>query len=89
VDRLRAHAIERLMCDFALSFADLRQRFELRAEPLIEEALAVAAEDADGLVRLDGDCLVVTPTGRPFVRAVAARFDTYLRQSAARYSIAV
>ena len=88
-DRMRAYVIERLMCDFALSFAALRQRFGVPAEQVIREAGAAAAEDADGLVRLAGDSLVITSVGRPFVRAVAARFDGYLRQNAARYSIAV
>ena len=88
-DRLRAHAIERLMCDFALSFDELRQQFGGRAEPLIEEAGAVGAADSDGLVRLSEAGLALTATGRPFVRTIAARFDAYLRQGAARYSVAV
>jgi oxygen-independent coproporphyrinogen-3 oxidase len=47
----------------------------------------------DGLIDWQGDRLDVTPLGRPFVRGVAAAFDTYLRagsQSApARHSAAV
>jgi oxygen-independent coproporphyrinogen-3 oxidase len=43
----------------------------------------------DGLVTWDGYRLAVTRTGRPFVRTVAAAFDTWLRQDAPRHSAAV
>jgi oxygen-independent coproporphyrinogen III oxidase len=88
-DEVRAYVIERLMCDFAVSAADLRQRFGAGADPVVEEMQAIAAEDADGLVEFAGQSFVVTPLGHPFVRSIAARFDAYLQLGAARHSIAV
>jgi oxygen-independent coproporphyrinogen-3 oxidase len=43
----------------------------------------------DGLIDWQGDRLDVTLLGRPFVRGVAAAFDTYLRPGGARHSAAV
>lgn len=88
-DRLRGYAIERLMCDFALDFADLRSRFHALAESVIEEAIDIALNDTDGLVSLQPGRLVVEEKGRPFVRTVAANFDVYLVRDNARYSKAV
>ena len=88
-DKLRGHAIERLMCDFRLSFAELRQHFGAAAEPVICEAVTFAMEDIRGLVSLHPGTLVVTEAGRPFVRTVAAKFDAYLAQDSARYSKAI
>jgi len=88
-DHLRSYAIERLLCDFSIAGSDLRQRFGDLAEPLALEMAAVAAGDTDGLTEFDGDRLVVTPRGRPFIRAIAASFDAYLLKDGARYSIAV
>ncbi|MBO1073860.1 oxygen-independent coproporphyrinogen III oxidase [Roseomonas marmotae] len=88
-DRLRALLIERLMCDFALDLnavvsmdaaAEMILRDSLhRMEPLLQQ----------GLARLDGAMLRVTPRGRRFVRQVAACFDAYLAPAAQRHSAAV
>ena len=88
-DRVRGHAIERLMCQFALDFAELRQRFGAAAEPVIADAVAFADTDGDGLVRLLPGQMKVTDAGRPFVRTVAAALDAYLADDKARYSKAV
>jgi len=88
-DKLRGHAIERLMCDFRLSFAELRQRFGAAAEPVICEAVTFAMEDTKGLATLQPGTLVITDAGRPFVRTVASTFDAYLAQDSARYSKAI
>ncbi len=88
-DRVRAHWIERLMCDFAVSFADVEARFGAVAAPYITEARMIAASDADGLCRVEADRFVIPDDARPFTRIVAARFDAHLRTSAFRYSKAV
>ncbi|HTM76675.1 MAG TPA: radical SAM protein, partial [Devosia sp.] len=88
-DRLRGHVIERLMCDFIMDFTQLRHRFGAAAEPVIQQAIAFAAADSNGLVNLMPDALSVTEAGRPFVRNVAAVFDAYLAQDPARYSKAI
>jgi oxygen-independent coproporphyrinogen-3 oxidase len=43
----------------------------------------------DGLVEIDGSRVRVTPGGRPYVRNVAACFDTYHRDAPSRHSRAV
>jgi oxygen-independent coproporphyrinogen-3 oxidase len=88
-DRLRAHVIERLMCDFRFSFADLVERFGARAETVVAEARSIAAADGDGLCGIDADGFFVTEAGRPFCRSVASFFDAYLGAGRGRHSIAV
>lgn len=85
-DRMRAHVIERLMCDLRFSEADLDARFGPAARPLIEQARRLGDEDADGLIAPTPDGFRVTERGRPFVRSVCARFDAYLDTSAARHA---
>ena len=88
-DRLRGHVIERLLCDFEVSFDDLRDAFGPLAEGLVQELRDYASHDADELLVLVADGVLVTERGRPFVRAVASHFDAYLERGAARHSIAV
>jgi oxygen-independent coproporphyrinogen-3 oxidase len=89
-DEIRAYAIERLMCDFGFSYEDVRARFgSWVAAPLIQDAKLLAALDTDGVIVADEHGLAVTAIGRPFVRAVAAGFDTYLRLGKAKHSVAV
>jgi oxygen-independent coproporphyrinogen III oxidase len=87
-DRARAHAIEQLMCRFAVSKSDLAG-FGPSGLAVFELARGIAASDCDDLVALVGDKMVVTGRGRPFIRSIAARFDAYLGAGAARHSIAV
>ncbi|WP_299861183.1 oxygen-independent coproporphyrinogen III oxidase [uncultured Hoeflea sp.] len=88
-DRLRARIIELLMCDFAFSFAAVRQEFGGAAESLLDEAEYLAGCDTDGMVELNGGLFQVTAKGRPFVRSIASAFDSYFGQGAARHSLAV
>jgi len=88
-DVIRAHIIERLMCDLAFHGRDVVQRFGPDALPLIAEAEAVARSDVDGLIRTIDDGFAITERGRPFARAIAARFDAYLPGGRARHSAAV
>lgn len=88
-DRLRAHVIEKVMCDFGFAFAPLRAAFGPLAEAVIAEARAFGMADRDGLVRLDSDGFHVSEAGRPFARVAAAVFDTYLSNGKGRHSIAV
>lgn len=88
-DRLRRAAIERLMCDMRVDLAAL-----CRARGFAEDALAPDAEALgpmveDGLVEVSGSVVRLTETGRPFMRTIAAIFDTYLATGKARHSRAV
>lgn len=88
-DKATAWLIEQIMCGFGFSAAGLRRRFPGQASPLLAEAVRVAQNDPDHLVSWDGDDFRVTERGRPFVRAIAARFDAFLRRDEQRHSIAV
>lgn len=88
-DRLRRHIIQSLMCCLAVDLDDVRQAIQPDA-PLFEAEIArLRPYVDDGLLRIDGGRLQVTETGRPFVRLVAAAFDTYLSPDYARHSRAV
>ena len=84
-DRVRGDIIERLMCDFEL---------DLDAVPggpahFATELEALRPLAAEGLLRIEGNRIAVTTSGRPFVRIAAAAFDTYLATSQKRHSVAV
>jgi oxygen-independent coproporphyrinogen-3 oxidase len=88
-DHLRSHVIERLMCDFSLDLAELKQRFGKASHSVSMQAQHFAAGDRDGVVRLDADVFAVTEAGKPFVRHIAATFDAYLGSGRGRHSVAV
>lgn len=88
-DRMRGWVIERLMCDFAVSVDELRYRFKRIAAPVITEMVYAAQGDQDGVVWFDGHTFSITERGRPFVRSVAATFDSYLASGVGRRSVAV
>ena len=83
-DRLRAAIIERLMCDLVLDLDAYGGAQCFTAELAVLRSLA-----EQGLVRIDGTRIGVTASGRPFVRIVAAAFDSYLAAQSERYSVAV
>ena len=87
-DRLRAHVIERLMCDLAVDL-DAVGREMKTDEPFAEELAELTPLAREGLVQVDGRRISVTAEGRPFVRLAAAAFDGYLRANRSRHSVAV
>jgi oxygen-independent coproporphyrinogen-3 oxidase len=88
-DRMRGLVIERLMCDLAFPAAELERRFGVAAAPLLEEARALLDADQDRLIERDGNAFRISERGRPFVRAIAACFDSYLATSEVRHSTGV
>lgn len=82
-DRIRRHAIERVMCDLRLDLAPLPLCVRAQALPGLR-ALA-----RDGLVALEGDVVRVREPGRRFLRHVAACFDARLGTGSGRHSAAV
>jgi oxygen-independent coproporphyrinogen-3 oxidase len=88
-DRLRRDVIEQIMCRL---HADLRQIAEFHGgdfESLVQAKSILAPMQADGLITWHGSVVEVLPAGRPFVRSVAAAFDTYLRAGEVRHASAV
>ncbi|MBW9115415.1 oxygen-independent coproporphyrinogen III oxidase [Rhizobium cauense] len=88
-DRAAASAIEDLMCRYAFSVTDLRSRFGRAADAVCTDAMRAHLFNEDHLTTFDGNTFAVTPQGRPFVRAIAAKFDRYLNQGHAKHSVAV
>jgi len=83
-DRQRGRIIERLMCDFSVDLSAVAPDTDFSNElsmlvPMID----------DGLVKLEGTKMVVTETGRPVVRVIAAAFDSYRRLQTAQFSRAI
>lgn len=75
-DRLRARAIEMLMCDFRIDLAALRQDFGSAAGSLEPVHQAVAAKFAPHVTVSTSDVSVL-PEGRPLTRMIAAEYDAY------------
>ena len=88
-DRMRAHVIERLMCDLEISQAALERKFGSAASVLVGEIQKLLDDDPDGLLAGTGDGFRVTPIGRPFVRSICAKFDGYLAAGSARHASGV
>lgn len=74
-DRLRADVIERLMCDFGVDLNQVAARHAVAPSVFAADKPRLQALAADGLVVVDGERIVVTETGRPFVRLIARVFD--------------
>jgi len=88
-DVARRWAIERLMCDMALSRRAMINRFGDLSVPILHDAAIMAANDVDGLFAAEGDAYRVTEKGRPFVRVLAAGLDAHLHEGNGRHSVAV
>ena len=80
--------IQKLICDYELSFASIEQTFSIDFKyyfravwPQLEQMAA------DGLVELSEHHLIVQPAGRLLVRAICMLFDHYLTDTTnQRYS---
>lgn len=88
-DKARAFAIEKLMCDLRFPARELCQRFGEAGESVADEAGRLTEFESSGLVEPADDGFIVTEKGRPFLRAIAAEFDSYLGQSNATHSTGI
>lgn len=74
-DAFFAEIIERLMCDFVVDVAVVARRHRRDVDETAEAWPLMERFIQDGLVEVHDRMVVVTPLGRPFVRAVCAAFD--------------
>jgi oxygen-independent coproporphyrinogen-3 oxidase len=88
-DRLRRAIIEQLMCHFTVDPNATAARYGADPASLADAEPALRDLEADGLIERDGDKISIAASGRPFARAVAAAFDSYLARGVARHSVAV
>ncbi len=88
-DLLRRSAIERIMCDEEIGIGALCRDWGYREDALDDGLMRAAALVQDGLLRLEGRSLIVTPDGEAFRRSIAACFDRYLDSDRRRHSKAI
>ena len=89
-DRVRETLIMGVMCEGRLDYTALSCELGVDIATAYAKELASLVDlEADGIVELTPDGLVVTDLGLPFVRVVAARFDAYLRTGATFHSRAI
>jgi oxygen-independent coproporphyrinogen III oxidase len=88
-DRLRSAVIERLMCDLSVDLDAERHRIDTGTFNFDSEMSRLEPLSEDGIVTVTGNRISITTDGRPFVRLVAAVFDSYLNVGEKRHSRAV
>ncbi len=88
-DRLRRDVIEQLMCNLRVDLDDTAARHGVNSRDLRAASDALDDMAQDGIVGWDGRIVEVPPAARPFVRNVAAAFDTYYTKGAQRHARAV
>jgi oxygen-independent coproporphyrinogen-3 oxidase len=93
-DRLRRRVIMSLICDLTLDLTELKREFGIDFCEHFNDAL-IELEPAfeDGLLAFDGQRLLVSSAGRPFLRNLCMPFDQYLehhtRSGKAKFSATV
>jgi len=91
-DRIRAAAIQALMCYDSLKFADFNAAHDIDfVSYFAAELERLPALAADGLIRLDSSAIEITEKGRLLLRSIAMIFDRYVdhTQNDNRFSKAI
>jgi oxygen-independent coproporphyrinogen III oxidase len=88
-DLLRSHVIERIMCDGSVDLAAAGRALGFGDDWYLEEIPELIQLQKDCLLTYADGKLSLAPEAAPLARVVAAVFDTYLRHSTARHSVAV
>lgn len=85
-DQLRRYVITKLLCNFALDFAPIEQRFGIDFNDYFATELSeLPSFINDGLATLDAQGLRVTPLGQLFIRNLCMLFDAHLRRQTAQH----
>jgi oxygen-independent coproporphyrinogen III oxidase len=85
-DRFRWHIIERLMCDLCVDLADACRTHERNLTDLTSELAQLDKLADQGVIKREGTR--ISPSSRPFIRAVCAVFDKHSFNDEPRYSLA-
>jgi oxygen-independent coproporphyrinogen-3 oxidase len=88
-DQLRGQVIERIMCDGSVDLTAAGDALGFADDWYADEIRELLQMQKDGLLTYTNGRLSLTPEGLPLARVAAAVFDSYLRNSAARHSVAV
>jgi len=81
--------IERIMCDGSVDLAAAGRDLGFASDWCAQEIPELLQMQEDGLLTYEGGKLTLAAEGLPLARVVASVFDTYLRNSTARHSVAV
>lgn len=77
-DRLRRTVIQRLMCQWRLTYREIEQRFNIDFASYFADCFDLLRQmDSDGLIRLESSGLEVLPAGLPLLARVCGVFDAY------------
>ncbi len=80
-DILRRKVITELMCNFKLQKAGIEHQFDIEFDIYFADAIeALQSFEADGLVVLNKDAILVTEQGRLLIRNIAMNFDAWLQK---------
>ena len=88
-DRLRAHIIERIMCDFRANISEIGSLYDVDASALLRNNLRLKRLIDDGVVVLNDNTIEVDRQHRFLVRSVAVIFDAYVDNVAQQFSKAI
>ena len=88
-DRLRSEAIEGLMCNLRMNLGTLRDHHGGLADTLKPEVAELLAAENPAWFQPTPEGFSVTEEGRPFLRLIAAHFDSYLARGTGRHSSAM
>lgn len=75
-DKIRREIIMRIMCDLALDFSSISEKFGINFFHYFPREIDSLAEmEKDGMIRATAKGFQVTPRGRLLIRNIAMRFD--------------
>jgi oxygen-independent coproporphyrinogen-3 oxidase len=77
------------MCDLEVDLRQVCTRYRRSLRDLGEERARLADFAHDGLLRLDGERILVTELGRLAIRSICAVFDRYFAPEAGRHAKAL
>ncbi len=81
-DVLRRHIIQQLICHFELAIDDVNQKFAIDFfDHFSEELTALKPYEADELLYITNNKIVITGKGRLLIRNICMVFDAYTGQS--------
>lgn len=81
-DLIRRAAINQLICHFHLDGDIFAQKYLINfASYFAKELASLKQQQTDGLLKIEGNKLDVTPAGRLLIRSICMVFDAYLDQS--------
>ena len=79
-DMIRKDAIMKIMCRSRLSYQELEKQWNIRFTDYFAESLEkLRPLEEDGLVEIQKRNIIITKTGRLFLRNIAMCFDAYLQ----------